>query len=276
MNPLDLLAEWPVENAAAGWLGGTSRVERSPLSDQPFALASVTKPLFGLAVLVAVEEGTLHLDRPLGISGATLADHLAHTSGLGPEATDPTTEPRTRRIYSNAGYEAIGIALAEAGGMSCTQYFHEAIAEPLGLAATHLAGSPAHGATSSVDDLLLLCGEIMRPTLLSNQTISRATRAHLDQLDGVLPGYGRQQPNPWGLSFEIRGTKNPHWTGSNNSPSTFGHFGRAGTMLWIDPAADVACVALTNRSFGPWAQTAWPVLSDAILATRASGQQDPA
>ena len=32
-------------------------------------------------------------------------------------------------------------------------------------------------------------------------------------------------------------TKSPHWTGSHNSPQTYGHFGQGGTMLWIDPVA---------------------------------------
>ena len=85
-------------------------------------------------------------------------------------------------------------------------------------------------------------------------------------LRGVLPGFGSQNPNDWGLGFEIRGAKHPHWTGSANSPATFGHFGQSGTMLWIDPAAGIALVALADRDFGPWAAAAWPALADAVLA----------
>ena len=33
-------------------------------------------------------------------------------------------------------------------------------------------------------------------------------------LTGVLPGYGHQKPNDWGLGFEIRDAKSPHWTGA--------------------------------------------------------------
>lgn len=75
---------------------------------------------------------------------------------------------------------------------------------------------------------------------------------------GVLPGYGHQNPNDWGLGFEIRDGKSPHWTGSASSPRTFGHFGQSGTFLWIDPDAALACVSLTDRAFGPWAVEAWP------------------
>jgi CubicO group peptidase (beta-lactamase class C family) len=81
----------------------------------------------------------------------------------------------------------------------------------------------------------------------------------------VLPGYGGQDPNDWGLGVEIRGHKSPHWTGAANSARTFGHFGQSGTMLWVDPDAGIGLVALTERDFGDWAKTAWPALSDAVL-----------
>jgi CubicO group peptidase (beta-lactamase class C family) len=85
----------------------------------------------------------------------------------------------------------------------------------------------------------------------------------------VLPGFGRQSPNDWGLGFELRDGKQPHWTGIRNSPRTFGHFGRTGTFLWVDPDGALACVCLTDAGFGPWAQAAWPALSDAVLEAAA-------
>ena len=81
----------------------------------------------------------------------------------------------------------------------------------------------------------------------------------------MLPGYGGQPQNDWGLGFEIRDHKSPHWTGAANSAATFGHFGQSGTMLWIDPHAGLALVALADRDFGDWAREAWPALSDAVL-----------
>ena len=83
---------------------------------------------------------------------------------------------------------------------------------------------------------------------------------------GILPGFGRQEPNDWGLGFELRDAKSPHWTGTDNSPGTFGHFGASGTFLWVDPEADLACACLTDLEFGPWAREAWPRLADALLA----------
>jgi CubicO group peptidase (beta-lactamase class C family) len=131
---------------------------------------------------------------------------------------------------------------------------------------TDLLGSPAHGATSTIDDLLRFGAELLTPTLVDRSTLAAATTPVFELLGGILPGFGRQEPNPWGLGFEIRGHKTPHWTGPSNSPKTFGHFGRAGTMLWVDPVAGRAAVALTEREFGPWAAHGWPVLSEAILA----------
>ena len=91
---------------------------------------------------------------------------------------------------------------------------------------------------------------------------------HCPELIGVLPGYGRQVPNPWGLGPEIRGEKSPHWTGSSNSPATWGHFGQAGTLLWVDPEQQTVLVVLTDEPFGELAIERWPVLADALLAGR--------
>ena len=107
--------------------------------------------------------------------------------------------------------------------------------------------------------------ELLSPTLTA--TLADATRVAFPGLDGVLPGYGRQSPNDWGLGFEIRDGKSPHWTGRQSSPRTFGHFGQSGTFLWVDPDAGAAGVVLTDRDFGPWAIEAWPVWTDGVLTS---------
>lgn len=268
MTALAAIDSWPATTVSAGWLRADDAPTRRGQTGHRFPLASVTKPLVALAVLVAVEEGSLALDEPLGPPGSTVAHLLSHSSGLPPEHSENGVISRlaTRRIYSNHGYELLGQAVEHATGIDIATYLQEAILEPLGMADTALTGSPAHGAHSTVDDLLALGAELLRPTLLAPETMALATTPHLGDLDGVLPGYGRHNPNPWGLGFEIRGTKDPHWTGTTNSPRTYGHFGRAGTFLWVDPELDGACVVLTDRPFGPWATTAWPALSDAVVA----------
>jgi len=271
MQALAAIDDWRATNAAAGAVLANGTTWTHGASARPFALASVTKPLVALAALVAVEEGSLDLDQAAGPPGSTIRHLLAHASGLAPDNDTILAPPATRRIYSNRGFDVLGTVLADATGLPVAQYLHEAVVEPLGLSVTKLDGSPASGAVSSVDDLVVVARELLAPTIISTATAMHATTVAFPGLDGVLPGFGRQSPNDWGLGFEVRDAKSPHWTGAENSPATFGHFGQSGTMLWVDPAAGVALVSLTDRAFGPWAVAAWPALSDAALAEATTG-----
>lgn len=240
-------------------------------STEPFRWASVTKVLTSLCIWIAVEEGTLSWEDPAGPEGATLADLLSHASGLAPDSDTVLAPPRRRRIYSNRGIEVAADHLAERSGIRFGEYLTEAVLEPLAMAGTRLAGSPAYGAVGPLDDLLRLARELLEPSLVTADTLARVTTVAAPGLSGVLPGFGRQQPNDWGLGVEIRGTKHPHWTGSLNSASTFGHFGQAGGFLWVDPVRSLALAALGAADFGPWAVEAWPSLSDAVI-TETSGR----
>lgn len=260
---------WPVPAVAAGVIDRSGVHHTHGPADAVFRLASITKPLVAYAVLVSIEEGSLSLDTPAGspdhLDGVTVRHLLAHAGGVGPDQPALVTPPATRRIYSNAGFEILGELLAAATGFTVADYLREAVAAPLGMSATELQGSPAFAAVSTVHDLLRFANELLDPSLISPATLAEATTPHFAELNGVLPGFGRQEPNPWGLGFEIRGDKSPHWTAPSNDRTTFGHFGRAGTMLWVDPVASMATIALTNRDFGPWASTAWPTFSEAML-----------
>lgn len=269
MTALDLIDQWPVSNAAAGWVRADGERRTVGVGSRPFLLASVTKPLVSIAIMIAVEEGSLTLADRAGPQGSTIAHLLSHASGLGPKG-EILAKPGERRIYSNHAFELLGFLLEEATEMTMATYLQEALAMPLGLTATSLPGSPAHAGISSLDDLLAIAAELMNPTLLSAETIQSMTEPYFGDLAGVLPGYGRQEPNPWGLGFEIRGNKSPHWTGTKNSPKTYGHFGQAGTFMWIDPASEMACVVLTDELFGPWAVDRWPSFSDAVIGAAAT------
>ena len=97
-------------------------------------------------------------------------------------------------------------------------------------------------------------------------TPGKATVVASCRVSGILPDFGRYEPLDWGLGFELRDAKEPHWTGTRNSARTFGHFGGSGSFVWVDPEAGAACAALADRRFGAWAKAAWPPLSDAVLA----------
>ena len=137
---------------------------------------------------------------------------------------------------------------------------------PLGMSATTLVDRPSQGLAGPSSDLASFAVELLRPSLLDPATFTLATSVAFPGLTGVLPGVGRFDPCDWGLGFELRDGKAPHWTGSTNSPATFGHFGGSGTFLWIDPVARLGLAVLTDREFGLWALDAWPRLSDEVLA----------
>jgi CubicO group peptidase (beta-lactamase class C family) len=153
--------------------------------------------------------------------------------------------------------------------MPFAEYVQAAVLGPLGLAASELRGRPSEGVWGTLADLAAFARELLVPTLLAAETLGEATAVVFPGLVGVLPGLGRQDPNDWGLGFELKGAKRPHWTGAENSPRTFGHFGGAGTFLWVDPDAGVALACLTDLEFDEWALTAWPRLADAVLAEAA-------
>ncbi len=266
MRALELLDSWPVESFAAGVAGRGGVLGTRGDTGRIFRWASVTKLLTACSVLVAAEEGILDLDEPAGPPGATVRHLLAHASGLPFEGAVPIAPPGRRRIYSNAGFDALGELVSGRARMRFEEYLAAAVLAPLGMAGTELRGSPAKDASGPLDDLLVFARELLAPRLVAAETLAEATNVAFPGLPGVLPGFGRQQRVDWGLGFELRDAKDPHWTGARNSPGTFGHFGGSGTFLWVDPAAGAALACLTDREFGDWAKKAWPALSDAVLA----------
>ncbi|MDP1820164.1 MAG: serine hydrolase domain-containing protein [Acidimicrobiales bacterium] len=261
------LAGWPGTHRAAGWLAADGRAATAGEIDRSFRLASVTKLLTATAVLVAVQEEIVHLDEPAGPPDATVRLLLCHASGLPFDGSKPIAAPGTRRVYGNPAFELLGELVAERAGLPFHQYTAAAVLQPLGMAGTDCVGSPAHGSSTTLPDLLRFADELLHPgRVLAPETLASAITPQLPELAGVLPGFGRQDPNPWGLGFELHGEKAPHWMPPGSSPRTFGHFGQSGAFLWVDPDAGVACAALTYEPFGDWAATAWPALGGEVLA----------
>jgi len=255
---------WPAETVAAGVVCDGAEAAAFGPREQVFRWASITKPVTALATLVAAEEGVVDLDQPAGPPGSTLRHLLAHASGLPFEGRTPIAPPGRWRIYSNGGLEVAAETVAAAAEISFAEYLAAAVLQPLGMEA-ELHGSAAAEMHGSLDDLLRLAVELQRPRLIAPETLAEATSVQFPGLDGVLPDIGRMSPNDWGLGVELRDEKSPHWTGSRNSPRTFGHFGGSGTFLWVDPEPGVALACLTDLDFGPWALEAWPRLSDDVL-----------
>ncbi|AIY47234.1 serine hydrolase domain-containing protein [Mycolicibacterium fortuitum] len=265
---LRVIETWPVDSAAAAVVGPSGVVAGHGDLDKSFTLASVTKPLVARATHIAIEEGAVELGTPAGPPGSTIRHLLAHASGVSMRSADVLARPGQRRIYSNYGFELLARAVEAAADIEFASYLTEAVFEPLQMAKSTLVGgaeTAGFGGVSTVADLAAFAAELLRPTLVSEQLHQEAVTVQFPGLDGVLPGFGVQRPNDWGLGYEIRDGKSPHWTGSANSPATFGHFGQSGTFLWVDPVADLALVVLTDRDFGEWTYPLWPAISDGVL-----------
>lgn len=241
--------------------------------EELFPFASVTKPIVAWSALVAVDRGLLDLDAPAApdlLAGATVRHLLAHASGVAFDSDAVLAAPGRRRAYSNRGIEILGDRLEEATGCGLEEWVETTVLEPLGMASVTVPGSPAYSGSGSAEDLSLFTRELAAPTLVSPDLARQATTVAFPGLDGVLPGYGRQTPNDFGLGLEIRGTKHPHWTGSHHSPATFGHFGQAGSYLWVDPVAGCEGVFLGAERFGEQHKALWPALGDAALECAAA------
>ena len=267
-TPLDVIADWPVPAASAAVIGRSGVLAAYGDGAREYRLASVTKPLVARAAQVAVEEGVVDLDSPAGPPGATVRHLLSHASGYSMHSAQTLAEPGSRRVYSNFGFGVLAETIEAQSGIEFGRYLSEAVFEPLGMTASRLDGAAAaagFGGISTVDDLVFFAADLLAPRTVSAQLHAEAISVQFPGLTGVLPGFGVQRPNDWGLGFEIRDDKSPHWTGTRNSPRTFGHFGQTGTFLWVDPARELSLVVLTARDFDEWAKPLWPALSDEVL-----------
>ncbi len=263
MQALRQIDAWPVAFAAAGVVGPDGEVRARGDAARIVRLASVSKPVVALALLVAAEEGVLDLDEPAGPPGSTVRHLLAHTSGLPFEGTVPVARPGQRRIYSNEAFRVLAHLLAKHAEMPFSVYVRRAVCEPLGLGLDP-HGDPGSGMHASLLDVLALGRELLRPTLIAEETRDEMTSVQFPGTLGVLPSHGRFEPLDWGLGVQLN-TRPSSWMGGRASERAFGHFGGTGTFLWVDPDAEVVCAALTEREFGEWAKAAWPLLADAVL-----------
>lgn len=284
-DALGLIDTWPVPRVAAAIVDGDGVRITHGDTGHSFRLASLSKSMTAWAIMIAVEEGVADLDEVIEVApttmpdivvneGMTLRHLLAHAAGYPFDGPKPVAAVERRRIYSNTGIEIAAAVVADSAAMRFETYLNEAVFAPLGMSST-LVGSPAFGVHATVDDVASFLAEMQRPALIARSTCTTIESVQYPSLAGIVPGVGRFDPCPWGLGVEIRGEKWPHWTGRANSPATFGHFGGAGTMMWVDPTARVGATALTDRPFDQWSVDAmrlWPEFSDAVLTAQGAGR----
>jgi CubicO group peptidase (beta-lactamase class C family) len=156
-----------------GWADREARIRATPHTR--YSLASVTKPLTATAIMMLAEQGRLDLDAPLerylggirfrGLAGdtreVTPRRALNHSAGLPSHfrafyegdpvpAPDETLgrygivvfPPGTQRAYSNIGYRALDVAIANVSGKSYGDFLKTEIFEPLGMTRSSLHLDP--------------------------------------------------------------------------------------------------------------------------------------
>ncbi len=213
--------------------------------------------------------------------------------------------PGAELRYSNAGFGIVARLAERVSGREFWALTEERVLEPLGLhdtvvrpdasilgrfallADTSHAGTdvetynseywrqlamPWGGAYGTPRDLARFAGAFMTggPRLLSAAGVRAMTT---DQTEGVPGGVESAKAwwpsGRWGLGWEVKGPKRRHWTGELTSPSTFCHFGAAGTLLWADPERQVALAVFANRMVSRmWGfiLPRWARLSNAVVA----------
>ena len=221
------------------------------------------------ACLVAVEEGIVSLDQPVGQPGCTLRHLLCHAGGYGFDGAEPIARPERTRIYSNTGIEMAAATVADAAGITFADYLAEAVLQPLGMSATTLHGSPAHRMSSTAADLTRFAQRARGPTADlrgdrgggHDRAVPRPHRHHARHrpLLAVPVGARLRDPRQQATALDRHNELADHvWT-----------FRRGRYLLVGGSAVGVACLSLTDRPFDDWADEAlrvWPQFSDAVLA----------
>ncbi len=217
--------------------------------------ASLSKLVVAVAVGIEHDWQYLKLDAPIGPANSTVSDLLAHASGVGIDASAPTQPVGQRRIYSTYGYDLLVKRIVKE--RPPLEWLNDRLLAPVGMNDVTDAGSVTAGLRGSLASAEALATTWLRGDLLSPDTFKRMRTAYLPELNGVVPGFGSFSPCPWALGPEVKGTKD-HWMGSEWPATSYGHFGKSGALLLVDPVAAVAIVALSSEAFGPWAVDLWP------------------
>ena len=168
---------WEAGHAAAAVVGPAGVIATRGDTTHSFRWASVTKLATALAVLVAVDRGSVSLDDAWGPPGSTVRHLLAHASGLPFEGRTPISAPGRRRIYSNPGFDLLGELLAERAGAPFETVLDASVLAPLGMGADSPPGAAVAGPPRAA----------RRP---------RQARRRAPAADARLPGRCSRRPRP--------------------------------------------------------------------------------
>jgi CubicO group peptidase (beta-lactamase class C family) len=240
--------------------GVIQRVHEGGDLDEVRPWASVSKMAVALAFGVEIDWGFHTHSETVGPRGANFANLLSHSSGLGLEEGNPTVPIATKRVYSNYGVDYAVRAIVGEG--SAADWLENRVFQPLGMTTTALVDRPAAGVNGSTNDMANLAVSWLRPDGITHETRDRLIRPYLPDLAGIVPGFGRFTPCPWGIGPEVRGNKE-HWMG-DWPPASFGHFGQSGSLMLLNTDEGIGVVATSTEPFGSWAVNLWPQWTSAM------------
>jgi CubicO group peptidase (beta-lactamase class C family) len=220
----------------------------------------------------------------------------------------PLEQPGTYRRYSNVGYALAAQLVERRAEMPFGEYLRRALLDPLGMDASlglaaadaartavvrqpgvwqdgqqyfnssafRAAALPESGGFASARGYapflrcLLARGRTPAGAALAPETVDDMLSTQFGELPGGVEGVSLWDACPWGLGLDVRGTREPHWTGDSLTATANTHFGSAGTLAWIDREHGIGLVALASRgSYSGWwnAPGGWADLSAAVVAT---------
>lgn len=212
------------------------------------------------------------------------------------------TLPGARVGYSNVAYWLLGGVIESVSGGAFAELMRSDVFAAAGLADTFIdppeseypriarrygrakimnatygrrLGSPSAGIFATASDLVTFAscflqgGSTNGRRLLSPASVDLMGSDQTNGLPGGIEGNQEWPICPWGLGWEIKGQKRPHWTGELTGCKTICHIGQGGTLLWADPESGIAMAVLANRDVSTgWATDPprWARLSDLVAA----------
>jgi CubicO group peptidase (beta-lactamase class C family) len=218
--------------------------------------------------------------------------------------------PGTFRRYSNAGYALAARTVEQVAEMPFREYLGRGLLGPLGMDASlgldpadavrtaevrepgigdggaQLFNSAAFRGAALAESggyatargygrfltFLLARGRAGASGPLAPETIDELLETQFGELPGEVAGVASWPACGWGLGLDVRGTREPHWTGDALTPTANTHFGSSGTLTFIDRERGIGLVALANRGTysGWWSRAGgWADLSAAVVAATA-------
>jgi CubicO group peptidase (beta-lactamase class C family) len=203
----------------------------------------------------------------------------------------PLEPPGSYRRYSNAGYALAARLVEDRAEMPFREYLRSAVLEPLELDASLGLAPEDAGRTAVVRQpgiwkdgqqffnstafraaalaesggfatatgyarflsCLLDGGRARAGALLARETVDEMLETQFGELPGGVEAVTLWDACPWGLGLDVRGTRQPHWTGDSLTPTANTHFGSSGTLAWIDRERGLGLVVLASRgSYSGW------------------------